>query len=59
MDGDASEARASEPFLFQFGLSTMMIWTAVVAVGCSLLFRMPNVAATICLAVVSLGRTAV
>ncbi|MCE5268103.1 MAG: hypothetical protein LLG00_09480, partial [Planctomycetaceae bacterium] len=61
MPADASQTRSTETeaFCFQFTLSTMLIVTTLVAVACSLFFRMPIVPATFALLFVSLALPAV
>ena len=61
MSMEISDARSSEPepISFQFGLSTMLIITVMVAVSCSIFFRMPNVPATFAMLAVSLALPAV
>jgi hypothetical protein len=61
MATEANEVRAAEPerFAFQFGLSTLLMLTVLVAVSCSLFFSMPNKPATIVLILISLALPAV
>jgi hypothetical protein len=61
MATEVNEVRAAEPerFVFQFGLSTMLILTVLVAVSCSLFFSMPNKPGTIALMVITLALPAV
>ena len=61
MSMEMDDARSSQPeaISFQFGLSTLLIVMVLVAVSCSLFFRMPNVPATFALLTISLALPAV